>query len=222
MLSHTNGLRLEFIILYLGLPVALLAVRQLGLSVPVLPVLWCAAYPAARCLVTRYGWGAKDFFGFSLTRQQARLLLMRVIVAAVLLTVGVLLVAPSHFLELPRQDPHLWALVMVFYPVLSVFPQGILYRGLFYSRYACLFRSERQIWLAGACVFSLAHLVFANGWALGLTAVGGLLINRTFRKTGSLLASDLEHAVYGQLIFTCGWGRFLYHGTMRLLEGIAR
>jgi membrane protease YdiL (CAAX protease family) len=89
---------------------------------------------------------------------------------------------------------------------------------LFYARYASLFRTESRSWLAGAAVFSLAHLVFANGWALALTFVGGLFMNRMYRRTGSLLASNLEHAVYGQLVFTTGWGRFLYHGTTRLLE----
>jgi membrane protease YdiL (CAAX protease family) len=98
-------------------------------------------------------------------------------------------------------------LVMVCYPLLSVYPQGILYRGLFYARYADLFRSERGAWVAGAAAFSLAHLVFANVWAVGLTFAGGLLFNRTYRKTGSLLASDVEHAVCGQWVFTFGWGR---------------
>ncbi len=220
--SHTNRLRLEFALLYLGLPAALLAARQMGVSVPVVPVLWCAAYPAARCLVTRYGWGPRELLGVRADRRQVCALGLRVALAAVVLAGGILLVAPAQFLELPRRDPRLWALVMLFYPALSVYPQGLLYRGLFYARYACLFRNERQSWLAGACVFGLAHLVFANYWAVVLTAAGGLFINRTYRKTGSLVLSDIEHAAYGQLVFTCGWGRFLYHGTMRFLEGLAR
>ncbi len=146
---------------------------------------------------------------------------LRLAVAAAVLTGGILLVAPAQFLELPRRNPELWALVMVLYPVLSVYPQGILYRGLFYARYACLFRGERAVWLAGAAVFSLAHMVFANGWAIGLTFLGGLFINRTYCKARSLMTSNLEHAVYGQLVFTSGWGRFLYHGTTRLLEGLS-
>lgn len=208
----------EFMLLYIALPLALLAARWLGCNVPVLPFLWLAAYPAAVCLVRRYGWGAKELVGFSMTRPQAGHLLLRVAVAAAALTGGILLVAPEQLFELPRRSPTLWALVMLCYPVLSVFPQGILYRGLFYARYAPLFRTERRAWLAGAVVFSLAHLVFVNVWAVALTFVGACFINRAYRKTGSLLASDLEHALYGQIVFTAGWGRFLYHGTVRLLE----
>lgn len=209
-------------LLYVGLPLVLLVSRQSGCSVPVLPILWCAAYPAARCLVTRYGWGLKELLGVKSDRRHLCSLGWRVVVVAVVLAGGILLVAPAQFLELPRRDPKLWALVMLFYPVLSVYPQGILYRGLFYVRYACLFRSERQAWLVGSFVFGLAHLLFANYWAVFLTAVGGLLINRTYLKTGSLVLADIEHAAYGQLVFTCGWGRFLYHGTLRFVESLAR
>lgn len=208
----------EFVVLYVVLPLALLAARWMGCNVPVLPFLWAASYPAAVCLVRRYGWGAKELVGFSMTRSQAGHLLLRVAIAAAALTGGILLVAPEQLFELPRRSPSLWALVMLCYPVLSVFPQGILYRGLFYARYASLFGTERRALLAGAVAFSLAHLVFVNVWAVVLTFVGGLFINRTYRKTGSLMASCLEHALYGQIVFTAGWGRFLYHGTVRLLE----
>ena len=212
---------IEFVGLYVALPLALLGLRRAGLSFPVLPVLWLAAYPAARFLVRRRGWGRAELWRLSLTRAQAGRLAVRLAVAAAALTGGILLAAPSRFLELPRRDPGLWALVMALYPVLSVYPQGILYRGLYYARYAALFRGERAQWLAGAAAFSLAHAVFANGWALGLTFLGGLLINRAYRKSGSLMAANLEHAVYGQLVFTCGWGRFLYDGTLRLLGGLS-
>ncbi len=216
--NERQRLWIEWVLLYVLAPASLLAARKLGWNVPVLPVLWAAAYPAARVLVARYGWGVRAFLGVSLTRSQALHLGLRVGVAASALAVGVLLIAPDQFLNLPRSNPRLWGLVMVFYPLLSVYPQGILYRGLFYARYAGLFGSERAARLAGAVAFSLAHLVFANGWALALTVVGGFVMCRTYRRTGSLMASDIEHALYGQLVFTTGWGRFLYHGTVRLLE----
>ncbi len=217
--SRMVRLWIEFVGLYVALPVALLVLRQACGAFPVLPVLWVAAYPAARFLVLRQGWGAKELVGLRLTRGQVGRMAARLAAAAAVLAGGILLVAPAQWLELPRRDLGLWALVMALYPVLSVFPQGILYRGLYYARYAVLFRGERAQLLAGAAAFSLAHLIFANAWAVLLTLAGGLLINRTYRKTGSLMAANLEHAAYGQLVFTCGWGRFLYHGITRLVEG---
>jgi len=163
----------------------------------------------------------RELFGFSLTRAQALQLAARLFVAAAVLSGGILWLYPEQFLELPRRDGFLWVLVLGCYPVFSVYPQGILYRGLFYARYACLFRRDFTCWLASALAFCFAHAVFANGWALGLTFIGGLLISRTYLKTGSLMAANLEHAVYGQLLFTCGWGRFLYQGTTRLLEQLS-
>ena len=221
-MSAVIRLWVEFVSLYVALPMALLAARRLGGPFPVLPVLWVAACPAVRYLVTRQGWGVRELLGFSPDRRQLLWLGVRLAVAGAALAGGVLLVAPEQAFALPRRDPRLWGLVMVFYPLVSVYPQGLLYRGLFFARYARLFGTERQALLAGSVVFSLAHLVFANVWAMALTLIGGLLINRTYRNTGSLMASNLEHAVYGQLVFTCGWGPFLYHGTVRLLEGVVR
>jgi hypothetical protein len=34
--------------------------------------------------------------------------------------------APGLFLNFPRSNPWLWGLVMLLYPVLSVYPQGIV------------------------------------------------------------------------------------------------
>ncbi len=211
-------LRCECVLLYIGLPLLLAGLRLALGSFPVLPVLWAAAGPAVVYLIKNEGWGRREFFGWRVNRAHMLRLGLRLLAAAAVLGGGILLAAPELFLELPRRSPRLWALIMVFYPLLSVFPQGILYRGLFHARYAPLFGSERVRRLAGAAAFSLAHLVFLNPWALLLTLAGGLMFNKTYRSTGSLQAANLEHAVCGQLVFTCGWGRYLYHGITRLVE----
>jgi hypothetical protein len=211
-------LRLEFVGLYLVLPTLLMTARLTGCVVPVLPMLWMAALPATLYLVKCRRWSIRDLVGVVPDRRQLAGMALRFVAAALILSVGILLIEPGGFMLLPRRDLRLWALVMFFYPMLSVVPQGILYRALFYERYAVLFRNETSRTLAAAAVFSLAHLIFANVWAVGLTLVGGFLINRTYLKSGSMLVANIEHAVYGQLAFTTGWGLFLYHGTIRLIE----
>ena len=47
----------------------------------------------------------------------------------------------------------------------------------------------------------------------GLTLVGGLLFAYRYTKTGSLLTSCVEHALYGCFLFTVGLGRFFYHAA---------
>ena len=220
-MTHTHRrLTLEFVALYLVLPVFLFLIRHQGIPLPVLPALWCAAGPAAYCLVRRHNWDLRAFFALPANARRIGTLALRAALAGAVLTGTLWLTAPDSLFELPRRNPRLWAIVMTAYPVLSVFPQGILYRALFFTRYAVLFQNRRAAWLASAVVFSLAHLLFNNFWALAWTLLGGLLINRSYLRHGSLMAAAAEHAVYGQCLFTCGWGRFLYHGTTGLAESL--
>ncbi|MDD4101789.1 MAG: hypothetical protein PHU80_04065 [Kiritimatiellae bacterium] len=215
----TLFLWIEFAGLYMVLPTVLMAARMGGYVVPVLPVLWMAACPATIYLIKCCGWDARKLVGGMPGRPQFIGMALRFGAAAILLSAGMLLIEPRGFMLLPQRDPRLWALVMFFYPLLSVVPQGILYRALFHARYAALFRGELAKSMAATVTFSLAHLVFANFWAMALTLAGGFFIDRTYRKSRSMLAANIEHAVYGQLAFTTGWGLFLYHGTIRFLDG---
>jgi membrane protease YdiL (CAAX protease family) len=106
---------------------------------------------------------------------------------------------------------------MCLYPLLSVYPQALIFRALFVERYARIFASERTTLVVGALCFCLAHLPFRNLWALGFTCIGGFFFLRTYLRSKSLLLSCLEHALYGQMLFTVGWGAFLYHGGTQAL-----
>ena len=64
---------------------------------------------------------------------------------------------------------------------------------------------------------SFAHLPFGNLWAIAFPFLGGMMFLRTYRRTGSLLLSCLEHALYGDLLFTVGWGIYLFHGGTQAL-----
>jgi hypothetical protein len=85
-------------------------------------------------------------------------------------TALVLRLAPELFLNFPRSNPLLWSLVMVLYPVLSVYPQGIIYRAFLFGRYRDLFGSGYAMVLASAIWFAYVHIVFRNPLALGLSS----------------------------------------------------
>ena len=138
-------------------------------------------------------------------------------VVALLLTAALWLHRPAWLFRFPRQSPGFWLLVMCLYPLISVFPQGLLYRKLFERRYAGLFSSPRVSWLIGSLVFGFAHLPFGNLWAVGFPFLGGLVFLRTYRRTGSLVLSCIEHGLYGDLLFTVGWGVYLFHGGTQAL-----
>lgn len=182
-----------------------------------LPLLWLAAFPAALRLAAD-GCDRRFFLGLHGVREAWRGILARAAAAAVLMTVLVPAIAPGELFRLPRERPLFWLLIVCCYPLLSVFPQGILYRALYYRRYAALFPRPWLARLAGAMAFSFCHLFFLNGWALLLTLAGGWMFNRTYERTRSPAAANIEHAIHGCLLFTIGLGRFFYHGTQALLD----
>jgi membrane protease YdiL (CAAX protease family) len=139
-------------------------------------------------------------------------------------TIGIALVlrfgAPGLFLNLPRSNPRLWILVMILYPVLSVYPQGIIYRAFMFERYRDLFGPPWAIVLASAFAFTYVHIVFRNKLALGLTLLGGVLFAIRFLQTDSLFVTSFEHALYGCFMFTVGVGRSFHHASAREMDGL--
>ncbi|HET6984641.1 MAG TPA: hypothetical protein VFI53_21025 [Myxococcaceae bacterium] len=55
--------------------------------------------------------------------------------------------------------------------------------------------------------------MLANGLALALTLLGGWMFSRTYLRTRSLVATAVEHAAYGCLLFTVGLGRWFVTGV---------
>ena len=138
------------------------------------------------------------------------------LVAAVTAVVAaglVWLLVPGQALALPRRAPGLWVAIMLVYPFLSALPQELVFRVLFFRRYGALFGSPAAAVLVNGLVFSLAHLMFWNAVAPGLTFAGGLLFARGYRAGGFGQAVVL-HALCGAVIFTSGLGRFFYHGAV--------
>ncbi|MHB1155946.1 MAG: hypothetical protein ACYC26_03800 [Phycisphaerales bacterium] len=44
----------------------------------------------------------------------------------------------------------------------------------------------------------------------GVLALRKWMFTRTYQRTGSLLLAGIEHALYGDLLFTIGLGHYLY------------
>jgi hypothetical protein len=47
-----------------------------------------------------------------------------------------------------------------------------------------------------------------------LSAAAGWIFARRYQQTRSLLATSIEHALYGVLAFTVGLGDLFYHGAV--------
>ncbi|MFC0453338.1 CPBP family intramembrane glutamic endopeptidase [Rhodococcus jostii] len=133
--------------------------------------------------------------------------------AAVGLTVAVALLHPNLLFAFPREDPLIWALVMVLYPLLSVYPQELIFRGFVFHRYAPVFGEGTRMVAASAAAFGFVHIAFGSWISVAMTIVGGWIFATRYRRTQSLLTVSVEHALYGMLVFTVGLGQFFYHGA---------
>jgi hypothetical protein len=130
-----------------------------------------------------------------------------------LLGFAVRISAPQLLFSLVKRSPGFWALMMLLYPVVSVYPQEFLYRAFFFHRYQPLFGSGWTRVIASAGAFSFALVIFGHWPAMVLCGVGGLLFAFTYRQSDSLLLTCIDHALFGDFIFSIGLGRFFYHGS---------
>jgi hypothetical protein len=143
------------------------------------------------------------------SRSELARVLARTALACGLVLALTLIVAPRTLFALPRQRPVAWALIMALYPI-SAWAQELAYRTFFFHRYGALFATARRRVLANAVLFGWAHVSVNNWLAVGLTTVLGLLIASTYERTRSTWLVTLEHALYGDFVFTLGLGPLFY------------
>lgn len=139
-----------------------------------------------------------------------RPLIIRFFIIAILLVLGVRVFSPDSFFLMPREKPFLWIIIMLFYPIWSVYPQELIYRTWFFHRYKSILSGERIMIVLNAALFSFTHIVFRNYIAIILTFLGGIMFACTYRKSNSLLVVFIEHMLYGNLVFTIGLGQYFY------------
>jgi membrane protease YdiL (CAAX protease family) len=218
--SRRFFLAAEFLALFIGLPVALFF--GLATRLPPLPILWAAALYCLIVLVRDPTFNRRQLWNAAPLRAQLPQILGLFLLASAIVTLLIRLYAPSLLLILVRTQPRLWATILIGYPILSVYPQALVYRAFFFHRYRPLLengfsvvaldartRSAIMI-LVSAATFALMHIVFRNWIAVALTFPGGILFALRYCNTRSLAASSLEHALYGCFLFTIGLGQFFY------------
>ena len=145
--------------------------------------------------------------------QYLKTILLRFVLSATLLTALTYYFYPELFLRFPSQRPQLWLVVMVLYPILSAYPQEIISRVFFFQRYANFFPNPIMLIVINAGLFAWMHILFGNWIAIILSFIGGLLFAHTYYRTRSVLLVTIEHALYGNFLFTIGLGWFFYHGN---------
>lgn len=147
--------------------------------------------------------------------QNVKPMLIRFTISSVLLLVFISIYDPERRFALIADKTDLWVRVMLLYPLLSALPQEFIFCTFFFARYACFFKTEKSMIWASAIVFAYAHILFINPVAPVLSLVAGYFFASTYAKYKSLALVTIEHALYGNMIFTLGLGYYFWGGSVR-------
>jgi hypothetical protein len=210
-LRTKNLLILEYLTLFVAIPLLLFLHRPF---IPPIPLLWLIAAYGLVALLRDPEFSRSQLWNPRPLRSQVASILLLFALGIALIGGLVYRFAPPLLFNFVRTHPVVWAVVMLFYPVLSVYPQGVLFRAFLLHRYRILTGpSQQQKWaliFLSALAFSLMHIVFRNWVAVILTFAGGILFARRHLETRSLFVSSFEHALYGCFVFTVGLSQFFY------------
>lgn len=210
MLATETRRALELVTIFLVGP---LLFTLLPARVPIWIVVGALACGCAIALLRDGTFDRSQLVQWHLPRSARRGMVTRACVIVPVLAVATLLVAPNRWLLFPTTQPLRWLLVMLLYPIVSVYAQGLVYRAFFFHRYERLFRTRAQLVLGSAAVFAFAHIALLNWIAPIATLIGGYCFADAYRRTRSLPAACIEHALYGCVAFTFGIGWYFYSGS---------
>lgn len=207
ILRSKTWLAIELLFCFVAVPLLLVLHTP---NIPPIPLLWALCGYTLAALLRDPSFARIELWNPRRLCGQLISILSIFAAGAIALTWFARYYAPTQFFGFVQTHPATWAVVMVLYPVLSVYPQGIVYRVFVMHRYKNLLKKEWALILLSACTFSFMHIVFRNPIAVGLTLLGGLLFARRQLRTRSLFASSFEHALYGCFLFTVGLGEYFY------------
>ncbi|MEM9523569.1 MAG: CPBP family intramembrane glutamic endopeptidase [Pseudomonadota bacterium] len=123
---------------------------------------------------------------------------------------------PEALFFLLREQPGLMMMIAILYPLVSVLPQELVFRPLFFERYQTLLPSGA--WPAvvlNAALFSFAHLMYWSWIVVIMTFFGGLVFGWAYRIRGSFALAVTLHSLGGIIIFALGLGLYFYSGNVQ-------
>lgn len=207
-------LLIESGILFLALPVAMAIANSQGIRVGFLVLFTLMGYCLAR-LFRDPNFKRSSLVTWRHLPAELPGILFRFVIGGGILTLLVWRLDPEWFLYFPKNRFHLWAWVMVLYPFLSVYPQEIIYRAFIYQRAEQWKPGDARFFIiVSSIAYALVHIIYLNALAPLMCLAGGVMFARTYLKNRSLAGVTLEHALWGDLVFTIGLGRYFYSGNV--------
>lgn len=173
-------------------------------------LLFCVFCAVLAALFFDKNFDRKELYDFSIDPSLLKALLQRFAVVAVILGSAAFLAMPERFFGFALSKPLIFTAFLLLYPLLSVYPQEVIYRLFFYRRYGALFSAPASSLFLNALAFGWMHVVFNNPVAPLLSFIGGIFFAQSYKKGGLALAV-VEHTLYGWLIFSIGIGYYFYN-----------
>ncbi len=209
---HKIQKQIEFLSLYLIMPI-LLAVFSPSKRIAI-PVLLIATGPTILLIKSKSNAHKTPVF-FQNEKPESvgkylAIIFTRFAITSAILWFLLAQINPDIVFNLPKRSWTRWMFIMLAYPLFSVVPQVLIYRVLFVKRYSELFANKTVMLLVGTTIFSLAHLMFKSIVILSFTFAGGFIFLRSYQKNQSIWINILEHSLYGNMLFTLGWGRYFF------------
>lgn len=211
--ENKASLWVECLGLFFALPAFLYFFRR-ELAFKVVPLVLLLAVGCSIYLYKKAGFPNCAFYACGGLPRHLRNMLLALLPGAAAMFIIAWLYLPERFLTFPLARPGVWSLVMLLYPLLAAYPQEVVFRGFFFTRYEPLFPSQAAMLAANSLSFGLAHALYGNWLAPPLAALGGALFGYRYLRSGSLMAAGLEHGLWGNMLFTSGLGWYFYSGAI--------
>lgn len=203
-MNKPTAIRIELVVLFILLPLSYLLQYPVWLKIS-LGLIGLIYIVYILLKISRIRIKPKDLPWKLFLRQLG----LKFLIISLVTTGYVYLTDPSKLFYVPLHRPLLFAVIIAIYTLLSVWPQEVIYRTFFFERYGLLFSNQKVLMIVNASLFSLAHIFFRNTLVLVLTFLGGLLFAWTYLRFRSTLLVSVEHALYGNWLFTVGMGEML-------------
>lgn len=200
----------EFIAIYLIAPILMAVFLPKGWLFPALSVFSIAGL-SLLAMTQEFQWR-------SLFRGISQISLRSIVLVAVLSGItGILIIQrwhPDALFIVPRERPQLMLMIALFYPILSVLPQELIYRPLYFRRYGHLLPSGRCGLVLNAAFFSLGHLMYWSWIVTAMTFIGGLIFAWAYETRQNFPLTLILHSVAGVILFAVGMGIYFYSGNV--------
>ena len=196
-----SSIKIEFFLIFIFLPITLFYIPETKLIFTTLYIVFFFSL-----------WKLKkdNTFNFSRLKNKPdwKFIFLYFLIFSLLGFFYTFFVDKSLFFVFPKENPKVWSLLIILYPIFSVIPQEFVYRVFFLQRYKNILSRNLLIkYITNSVVFSYAHIVFQNYHAVIITALVSPIFYYSYERK-SFLTCILIHSIGGLIIFTYGLGKF--------------